>query len=76
MKQEIFDIPESAPHIGAIHYHYKNPEKEYQVTGLSLNSDSDEWHVEYLPLYEGAAAQKFNRSLAYGLIKLSLMEKR
>ena len=63
MSQEIFKIPENAPQVGAIHVHYKNLDKEYQVTGISLNSDSDEWHVEYIPLYEGAVAQKFNRSL-------------
>jgi hypothetical protein len=33
------------------------------VTGMSLNSDTDEWHVEYVPLYEGAVANKFNRPL-------------
>ena len=44
--------------------HYKNPQKEYKVTGISLNSDSDEWHVEYVPLYEGAVAPKFNRSMS------------
>jgi len=64
MQQEIFEIPEYAPQIGAVYSHYKNPEKEYQVTGISLNSDSDEWHVEYIPLYEGAVTVKFNRSLA------------
>jgi len=64
MEQEIFEIPEYAPQIGAVYSHYKNTEKEYQITGISLNSDSDEWHVEYIPLYEGAVALKFNRSLA------------
>ncbi len=69
MTNEIFTIPHDAPQIGAIHSHYKDPSKEYQVTGVSLNSDSDEWHVEYVPLYEGAAAPKFNRSLAGWLNK-------
>ncbi len=63
MSQEDFSIPENAPHVGAVHSHYKDANKEYRVTGLSLNSDSDEWHVEYVPLYEGAVAPKFNRSL-------------
>ncbi len=64
MQQEIFTIPVDAPQIGAIHTHHKNPEHEYRVTGISLNSDSDEWHIEYVPLYDGAVAPKFNRSLA------------
>lgn len=64
MLQESFEIPEYAPHIGSIYVHYKNLDKEYQVTGISFNSDSDEWHVEYVPLYEGAVAVKFNRSIA------------
>jgi hypothetical protein len=64
MNKEIFIIPENAPSIGAIHAHYKDLSKEYRITGLSLNSDSDEWHVEYVPLYEDAVAHKFNRSLA------------
>lgn len=69
MQHELFTIPDNAPQIGAIHSHYKNPQDEYRVTGISLNSDSDEWHVEYVPLYEGAAAPKFNRSLAGWLNK-------
>ena len=60
----LFTVPEDAPYIGGVYAHYKNTDKEYLVTGISLNSDSDEWHVEYVPLYEGAVAQKFNRSLA------------
>ena len=64
MSQEHFEIPGYAPQIGAIYAHYKNLDKEYRVTGLSLNSDSDEWHVEYIPLYEGAAAPKFKRSVS------------
>ena len=72
MQQEIFTIPDDAPHIGAIYAHYKNIDKEYKVTGISLNSDSDEWHVEYVPLYEGAVAQKFNRSLATWLNKANV----
>lgn len=64
MSLEVFEIPTYAPQTGAIYVHYKNLEKEYQVTGISLNSDSDEWHVEYIPLYEGAVAAKFNRSVA------------
>jgi hypothetical protein len=63
MPHEIFEIPNDAPHVGAIHVHYKNLSKEYKVTGLSLNSDIDEWCVEYIPLYEGAVAPKFNRPL-------------
>lgn len=69
MTNETFEIPDDAPQIGAIHTHYKNPDHEYKVTGISLNSDSDEWHIEYVPLYEGAAAPKFNRSLAGWLDK-------
>lgn len=72
MQQEIFTIPDNAPQIGAIHSHYKNPEKEYKVTGISLNSDSDEWHVEYIPLYEGAVAAKFNRSISTWLNKANV----
>jgi hypothetical protein len=64
MTQDTSSIPESAPQIGAIYVHYKSPEKEYKITGISLNSDSDEWHVEYVPLYEHAVAPKFNRSLS------------
>ncbi len=72
MTNETFEIPDDAPQIGAIHTHYKNPDHEYRVTGLSLNSDSDEWHVEYVPLYEGAVAPKFNRSLAGWLNKATV----
>jgi hypothetical protein len=64
MSSDFVSVPESAPTIGAIHTHYKNPSKEYRVTGLSLNSDTDEWHVEYIPLYEGSVAPKFNRVLS------------
>jgi hypothetical protein len=32
----------------------------------------DEWHVEYVPLYEGAVAPKFNRSLAGWLNKATV----
>ncbi len=60
---EYFEIPNDAPIVGGIYVHYKNADKEYLVTGMSLNSDSDEWHVEYVPLYDNAAAVKFNRSL-------------
>jgi hypothetical protein len=63
MSSDFVPVPVNAPIVGAIHIHYKNPSKEYRVTGLSLNSDTDEWHVEYVPLYEGAVAPKFNRSL-------------
>lgn len=69
MQQEIFEVPEYAPQIGAIYAHYKNLDKEYKVTGISLNSDSDEWYVEYIPLHDGAVAQKFNRSIATWLNK-------
>lgn len=72
MRQEIFTIPDDAPHVGAIYVHYKNLDKEYQVTGISLNSDSDEWHIEYVPLYEGAVAQKFNRSIATWMNKATV----
>lgn len=64
MSQENFEVPEVAPTIGGVYVHYKDTTKEYKVTGLSLNSDSDEWHVEYIPLYEDAVAPKFNRSLS------------
>ena len=70
---DIFPIPENVPYIGGIYAHYKNINKEYLVTGISLNSDSDEWHVEYVPLYEGAVAQKFNRSLA-GWISYAMVD--
>ncbi len=72
MQQEIFTIPDNAPQIGAIYTHYKNLDKEYKVTGISLNSDSDEWHVEYMSLYEGAVALNFNRSLATWLNKANV----
>lgn len=72
MQQELFTIPDNAPQVGAIYVHYKNLDKEYQVTGISLNSDSDEWHVEYMPLYEGAVAAKFNRSIATWTNKASV----
>ena len=72
MQQEIFIIPDDAQKVGAIYTHFKNHDKEYQVTGVSLNSDSDEWHIKYVPLYEGAVAQKFNRSLATWSNKASI----
>jgi len=64
MSQELFEVPEVAPQIGGVYVHYKNPDKEYKVTGISLNSDSHEWYVEYVPLYDGASATKFNRSFS------------
>jgi hypothetical protein len=64
MIQASFEVPQHAPQIGGIYVHYKNLHKEYKVTGISLNSDSSEWYVEYVPLYEGAVASKFNRSLS------------
>jgi hypothetical protein len=64
MPQEAFAIPETTPQIGGIYVHYRNKEHEYKVTGVSLNSDSHEWYVEYIPLYEGAVAPKFNRSFS------------
>lgn len=70
MSREIFEVPHNAPVIGAVYSHYKNSAKEYKVTGLSLNSDTDEWHVEYVPLYEGAVASKFNRPLITWLNKV------
>ncbi len=69
MPENTFEIPNNAPSIGGIYTHYKNQEHEYLVTGLSLNSDSDEWHVEYVPLYENASAAKFNRALISWLAK-------
>lgn len=72
MQQEFFEIPYEAPAIGAIHAHYKDLTKEYRVTGLSLNSDSSEWHVEYVPLYENPAAQKFNRALSTWMNKATV----
>lgn len=64
MQQEIFEVPEVAPKIWGIYVHYKNADKEYKVTGISLNTDSHEWCVEYVPLYEGAVAPKFNRAFS------------
>ncbi len=64
MSQEIFEVPEVAPQIGGVYVHYKNSDKEYKVTGVSLNADSQEWYVEYVPLYEDAVAPKFNRSFS------------
>jgi hypothetical protein len=72
MQQELFTIPDDAPQIGAVYAHYKNLDKEYQVTGISLNTDSDEWHIEYIPLYDGAVAAKFNRSIATWMNKASV----
>lgn len=63
MSQENFVVPEVTPQIRGIYVHYKNSDKEYKVTGISLNTDSHLWHVEYVPLYEGAVANKFNRCL-------------
>ncbi len=64
MLQEFFEAPKDSPKIGGIYVHYKNREKEYKVTGISCNTDSHEWYVEYIPLYEGAVAAKFNRSFS------------
>lgn len=75
MQQEPFTILDDAPHIGDIYAHYKNLDKEYKVTGISLNSDSDEWHIEYIPLYEGVVAAKFNRSIATWMNKASVDRK-
>lgn len=69
---EHFEIPDDAPTVGGVYAHYKNLDKEYLVTGMSLNSDSDEWHVEYVPLYENAAAVKFNRSLVSWIAQANL----
>jgi hypothetical protein len=58
-----FKVPTMAPIIGGVYAHYKTPYHEYLVTGVSLNAYNDEWHVEYVPLYPDAVADKFNRSL-------------
>lgn len=71
MAEEYFEIPDYAPVIGGVYGHYKS-DNEYKVTGLSLNSDTNEWHVEYIPLYEGAAAVKFNRVLALWMDKATV----
>lgn len=62
--QDFFEVPEIAPQIGGVYAHYKDRTKQYRVTGISLNSDSNEWYVEYVPLYDGAVASKFNRSFS------------
>jgi hypothetical protein len=65
MNQDRFEIPENAPKPG-IYAHYKSGD-EYEVTGMSLNSDTNLWHVEYKPLYTNPAADKFNRELSLWL---------
>jgi hypothetical protein len=72
MSQDYFKLPDNVPQIGGVYAHYKNLHHEYQVTGLSLNSDTNEWHVEYVPLYEGAVAVKFNRVVSLWSDKATL----
>lgn len=64
MHQDKFETP-NVPRLG-IYAHYKTGD-EYQVTGLSLNSDTNLWHVEYVPLYPNPAALKFNREISLWL---------
>lgn len=66
MSQEHFEIPANAPRLG-VYAHYKTGD-EYRVTGMSLNSDTNLWHVEYVPLYDSPAAVKFNRELSLWLL--------
>ena len=46
-----------------IYYHFKEPEKEYEVLGTALHTETEEDMVVYKPLYEGAIAPLFVRPL-------------
>jgi hypothetical protein len=63
-KGTIVPMPGDAPKIGDMYKHYKGD--LYKVTGIALNSssDEDEWLVVYEPSYENAAAPLFVRPLA------------
>jgi hypothetical protein len=47
-----------------IYYHFKDPEKLYEVIGAALHTETEERMVVYRPLYEGAIAPLFVRPLA------------
>lgn len=51
------------PIVNGVYAHYKNGD-EYLVRGISLNTDTKKWCVEYSPLYEGAVAEKLNREFS------------
>ncbi len=39
-----------------IYYHFKHPEKLYEVLGIAHHTETEEDMVVYRPLYEGATA--------------------
>lgn len=39
-----------------IYYHFKHPEKLYEVLGIAYHTETEEDMVVYRPLYEGAIA--------------------
>jgi len=47
-----------------IYYHFKDPEKRYEVMGIAHHTETEEGMVVYRPLYEGAVAELFVRPLA------------
>jgi len=47
-----------------IYYHFKDPEKRYEVIGTAHHTETEEAMVVYRPLYEGAIASLFVRPLA------------
>ncbi|HYF28994.1 MAG TPA: DUF1653 domain-containing protein [Candidatus Paceibacterota bacterium] len=42
--------------IPGIYYHFKDPDKLYEVIGIAFNTETGEDMVVYKPLYEGAPA--------------------
>lgn len=46
------------------YYHYKDPQKHYEVLGVAFHTETEEHMVVYKPLYEGAIAELFVRPLA------------
>ena len=61
MKGTAIPLPYDAPKIGDVYKHYKGD--SYEVTGLVLHSNDQEWMVVYKPLYETPDAPLFTRPL-------------
>ena len=40
-----------------IYYHFKDPDKLYEVMGIAFNTETEEEMVLYKPLYKDAIAQ-------------------
>lgn len=62
MKGYVVPLPEDAPKVGEVYWHYKQGD-QYRVKLLALHSNDDEWMVVYEALYENPDAPFFTRPL-------------